>query len=308
MGVNSPERIAVRNPGPRWGYRFLRLADRLLPEPLYRPLRAVGTLIALAGMPVQRRHSRDYLRAVRGRPPSFREVFRHFFAFEEALMLRLRVANGRQIPCVYAPGAEAFREWLRDGGPMLLGTMHVGVSDLLGFQLAGHAAGPIYLVRQRVGNSHDTEALAALYGRALRFLWVNDAGDFLFALKEAAGSPGAIALQCDRIGPGQRTEAFDFLGARRRFPFTLYHLAVIFDRPVILCFGVPAGRDCNRLHASPRFARRPGESREQALERGRAHFQDFLRQLETVLRAEPWLWFNFLPLNPVVSAGEQPPP
>ena len=34
-----------RNPGPSWGYRFLRLADRVLPEALFRPLRAAGTWI-----------------------------------------------------------------------------------------------------------------------------------------------------------------------------------------------------------------------------------------------------------------------
>ena len=83
-----------RNPGPSWGYRFLRTADRLLPECLYRPCRALGTLIAMANMPAQRQHSREYLATVLGRRPRFREVFRHFFTFEEALMTKLRVING----------------------------------------------------------------------------------------------------------------------------------------------------------------------------------------------------------------------
>ena len=93
-----------RNPGPSWGYRFLRLADRVVPEALFRPARAFGTWIALANMREQRRHSRDYLRVVLGREPTTREVFRHFFEFEEMLMLKLRVADGRPHRGVLAPG------------------------------------------------------------------------------------------------------------------------------------------------------------------------------------------------------------
>jgi predicted LPLAT superfamily acyltransferase len=32
--------------------------------------------------------------------------------------------------------------------------------------------------------------------------------------------------------------------------------------------------------------------------RARAHFQTVLSQLETLVRQHPYLWFNFLPLNP----------
>ncbi len=35
------------------------------------------------------------------------------------------------------------------------------------------------------------------------------------------------------------------------------------------------------------------------LARARIHFQVFLTRVEIMLRAEPELWFNFLPLNPV---------
>lgn len=42
-------------------------------------MRAIGTLIAMANMPAQRRYSREYLSTVFGRPPRFREVFNHFF-------------------------------------------------------------------------------------------------------------------------------------------------------------------------------------------------------------------------------------
>src|SRR5580658_8865453 len=109
-----------RNPGPSWGYRFLRLADRSLPEAVFRPLRAAGTWIAVAAMPRERRASRDYLRIVLAREPRAADLFRHFFAVCEALMLKLRVANGRAHTCVLGPGSDDFAHWLASERPALL--------------------------------------------------------------------------------------------------------------------------------------------------------------------------------------------
>ena len=301
MAVTAPAH-APRNPGPSWGYWFLRTADRLLPEFAYRPLRAFGTFIAMLGMPAQRHHSREYLAAVLGRPPRRREVFRHFFAFEEALMTKLRVINGRPHRTAYAPGTGDFRAWMEGGGPVLLGTFHFGVSDLQGCLIGGQEDHQVYVVRQRVGNSHDTDKLAQRFGDRLHFVWVNEPGELLFALKEAAATPAAIALQCDRAEFSTRTAAFEFLGAQRLFPVAIYHLALIFGRPVLLSVGVPESPALATLHASPRFDPIPGEAREVALARARVHFQAFLRQVEALLRLDPYLWFNFTPLNPVAPA------
>lgn len=292
-----------RNPGPSWGYRFLRLCDRVLPEFIFRPLRAVGTAVALANMPAQRRHSRAYLATVLPRPPTLLDVFRHFFAFEENLMLKLRVANGRTHRGVCAPGAQDFASWLRADEVALLGTFHVGDSDLLGFLLGGYERRKVYLVRLRVANSHDTEKLGALFGEWVRFVWVNEPAEMIFALKDAiANTEGAaVAMQCDRADYSSRGEAFDFLGARRLFPFTIYHLALIFQKPVLLSVGVPGAPGESTLHASPVFRPIPGEPRAAALTRARDHFQTFLCDLEKLLRANPYLWFNFTPLNPPVS-------
>jgi predicted LPLAT superfamily acyltransferase len=279
----------------------------VLPELIFRPLRGVGTAIAMAAMPEQRRHSREYLTIALRRPPTLLDVWRHFFAFEEALMVKLRVINGRPHRTVYGPGSEDFRTWLEGGGPVLLGTFHVGVSDLLGCQIGGYESQQVYLVRQRVGNSHDTDKLAERFGGRLHFLWVNEPGEMIFALKEAAATPAAIALQCDRVEFAARTEEFEFLGARRRFPVTIYHLALIFGRPVLLSVGLPDGPARAVLHASPRFDPRPGEPRSEALQRARAHFQAFLRQLEKLLVQQPYLWFNFTPLNPPAAATARSP-
>ena len=296
MELTPPASEAPRNPGPSWGYGFLRLADRVLPEALFRPLRAAGTWFAVLAMPWQRRHSREYLRVVLSREPRPADVFRHFFAVCESLMLRLRVANGLAHRCILEAGAIDFAGWLASEQPVLIGTFHIGNSDLTGFMLAGQEGRRVHIVRLRVGNSHDTDALAARFGGLVNFVWVNEPGELLFALKEAGASGTAVALQCDRPDHSARSETFDFLGAPRVFPFTIYHLALIFERPVLLSFGVPSGPAESTVHASPAFTPVKWEPREAALERARTHFQAFLRRAEAHLRANPYQWLNFLPL------------
>ncbi len=292
---------APRNPGPGWGYRFLLGCDRWLPEWLFRPLRAAGTAIACLGMPAQRAHSRAYLAAITGRPPGWRDVFRHFFAFEESLMLKLRVAAGANQQVELPPTETGLRELLETDEPALLGTFHVGHSDIIGFLLGQHRKRRVSMVRLRVGNSHDTDQLGARFGEWVSFIWVNDPANLLFALKEAVAAGESIALKCDRLEFSARTEVFDFLGARRRFPFTIYHLALIFELPVVMNVGWPGGDGRSVVRCSPLFRPDATLSRQANLERARAHFQAFLNRLEALLREDPFQWANFLPLNPPAS-------
>jgi predicted LPLAT superfamily acyltransferase len=114
-------------------------------------------------------------------------------------------------------------------------------------------------------------------------------------------------MQCDRLYAA-RVEPFEFLGARRSFPFTIYHLAVMFGRPVMFCWGVPDGAGGTRIHASRLFRPDAALSRETNLTHGRQHFQSVLARLETLVRQHPMLWFNFLPLNPEVTANDSSAP
>ncbi len=303
--IPNPPAGPLRNPGPGWGYQFLRVADKVLPEFIFRPFRGFGTAVAMACMPDERRHSRDYLALVLDRQPTLLDVWRHFFAFEESLMDKLRAGDGRIPPCTYAAGSAICTKWLMGDVPLLLGTFHVGASDLTGFLLTRYMKHPVYMVRQRVGNSHDTDRLAERLGDRLQFVWVNNADEIIFALKDAATGPAAIALQCDRVGFSARTAPFEFLGAQRLFPVTIYHLAMIFGRSVILAVGMPTATGAE-LFASPLFTPQPGETRAALMVRAREHFQDFLRHLETLLHEKPYQWFNFTPLNPTAAPAPAP--
>ncbi len=295
----------LRNPGPSWGYNFLLWAERWWPRWFFRPLLMAGTWVGLGFMPAQRAHSRAYLAVVLGRAPRLIEVWRHFFAFAESLMLMLRAGRGAPVRCVLAPAhAAEFEALLASGRPALFGSFHFGGSDLLGYLLSERGR-RVSILRQRVGNSTDTRLLGERYGRLVTFLWVNDPANLLFDLKAALEAGDSLALKCDRLETSTRTARARFLGADRLFPFTIYALALLFDRPVAFCTAVPdpvAGADVLIVHASPVFTPDPAAGSEANTAAAHRHFQAVLTQLEGLVRQHPCLWFNFLPLNPEAPA------
>ncbi len=295
------------NPGPNWGFAFLLWAERLLPRFIFRPLLMLGTWVALPFMPSQRCHSRTYLALVLRRPVRVIDVWRHFFAFANFLILKLRVARGVPHHCVLDEkrGGD-FKALLATGEPALFGTFHFGQSDLLGFYL-GALGRRLSMIRLRVTNSEDTRLLGRLFGKWVSFIWVNEPESLLFALKTAIEAGDSLAMKCDRLEFSAKTETFHFLGCQRVFPFTIYHLAVMFNLPVSFCVGVPGAKiDETLVIGSPVFRPDPVDSRPANLRRAHAHFQGVLIQLESLVRQHPLLWFNYLPLNPEPARGAVP--
>jgi predicted LPLAT superfamily acyltransferase len=297
---------APRNPGPSWGYGFLLWADRWWPRWLFQFGLAIGTWVGLAGMPEQRKQSRAYLRVVLGRPPTLLEVWWHFFAFTEFLMRKLRAGAGADVPAELATeNAAAFETLVQSPAPALFGTFHFGCSDLLGY-LLGTRGRKVSIIRLRVGNSDDTRLLGRRFGEKVSFLWINDPANLLFDLKHAIEAGESLAMKCDRLEFSAKAEPFRFLGADRLFPFTIYHLAVLFSRPVVFCIALPGSTGNGiRVFASPVFTPDPAVGRDGNLGAARAHFQGVLGRLETMVRQHPLLWFNFLPLNPEVTAADR---
>lgn len=303
--MNTP-RQQRSNPGPRWGYSTIAFFHRWLPRPVFRGVLAIGVAIGLMCMPQQRRHSSAYLQQVLQRRIGWRDQWRHFFAFTEALVSKLTIAHaGLPRFCFStAAHAEAFVELCRRPEPVLFGTFHVGYSDLMGCLLTDFQRN-ISLVRMQVGNSRDIEAMHAHFGDRVKFIWINHPDEFLFRLKDAMQQQESIALQCDRINAGGRTELFHFMGAERPFPFTIYRLSALFRVPVVFAFTGP------HLHGQPIAVTTskvftPVGNKREVLAAARTHFQEVLQLLENHLQQHPYLWFNFLPLNATPNEPAQP--
>ena len=293
-----------RNPGPEGSYAWIRWSLRHMPGWFNRAGMKVGTSVAFLTLPGQRACSRQYLRLALGRPPTVPDIWRHIHAYTEYLILRLGICNGEEPRVRFAPGdGDDLRALLKGGQAALYGTMHMGHSDLLGFYL-GQLGGSVHMVRKKVGNSEDVERLAERYGQSVSFIWINDWSRLVLAMNDALRAGCSLALQCDRPEYSSKKEGFEFFGERLLFPFTIYHLSIMHDLPVVMSFAVPAEEnpEVTEVHMLPLFHPRSGhEHRAENFAAARRHFQSFLHRLEGQLRRTPYLWFNFTPLNPPCS-------
>lgn len=292
---------ATRNFGPDIGCDLIEWGDRLTPRPLEN---AVVYAVAIVGLVLARhniRHSRDYLTTITGRPASIFRVWKHYQRMIVGLARKLRVARGITPPFILAdePSAREFVRLAETGEQAFFGTFHVGDSDLLGCMLAEKFTRQLSMVRLRVGNSRDTERLTRRFGAAVNFLWVDQPEDILLGIKTAVDSGRSIALQCDRVDHVSKTGVFRFLGENRRFPVTIYHLAALFQKPVLFAFSLPGADGSCVIHTSSVFRPDPEATRAEVLRAGALHFQRVLDLLEAALRRDPYQWFNFIPLNPV---------
>ncbi len=291
---------AARNPGPSWGYAFINGVDRLLPRPVVNALVAAGSVVALCAMRPQRRCSRAFLAEALRRPPTWRDSCRHFRAFARFLMDRFRAANGEE-PTFRDAGAagERVESLARSQTQSLFGTFHFGQSDLMGFWLSKFGL-PLRMVRFQVENSADIDWLERRFGDRVGFIWVNAPENMLFALKSAIDAGASIALKCDRAQHSSKLEAFEFLGRRRLFPFTIYHLSALFGLPVVFAFGVRRSDDVIDVHSSSVY-RPEAATKAENLAEARRHFQETLWLLESLLATHPYQWFNFQETLPLAD-------
>ena len=201
---------------------MMRFWVRVLPDVALARIADIAAWIAYLRMPEERRYSREYLNEILGRPAKRSDVWRHMRNFTDYLMAKISVGSGTEAQFDWA--SEQDREngrILHEDGPLLLGTFHMGASDLLGFHI--HNTGRrVSMVRMRVGNSLDIEMLERQFGEFVHLLWVNDERDLIFSLKNALEESNTVAMQCDRIDGAKKGACFDFLGDKRFFRTTIY--------------------------------------------------------------------------------------
>lgn len=252
----------------------------------------------------QRRYSKQYLKLVLDRSVCFGDLLNHFNALTQSLILKLRIGRDGKRPIFkFRENGHnsAFAALAGSTRPALFGSFHVGHSDLTGCMLSEFGR-KVRMVRERVGNAYDLKMLGRVFGESVEFVWINEGESMLFALKHAAEEGASLALQCDREAHSSRHRYFDFLGAKRRFPVTIYYLAYMFSMPVTFSVGVPMEDGSIEVVCSEIFEP-VGANKKAVLEAGFAHFQAVLTMLEVILKEQPYMWFNFLPLNSVEGAN-----
>ncbi len=276
-----------------------RRATRTLLHPI--------TLYFLLFASAPRRHSRRFLARALGRPPSWRERYRHLHRFAATVLDRVYLLGGRlDLFDVTVQGEALIDQTLAEGRGAFLVGAHMGSFEALravGASRTGACALRIAMVMypdnarlinaalQAVAPGHSPQIIAL--GRM----------DSMLAVQDWLDSGGLAGVLADRSLPGRSAPTGEqrggsvrvsFLGVDADFNDGPFRLAALLRRRVVFMAGLYRGgaRYDVRFEALADFSERPPDAAERE-RRIRAATLAYARRLELLCREQPENWFNF---------------
>lgn len=240
-----------------------------------------------------RRASRIYLARALGRPPTLRDVFRHFHSFAACIHDRVYLLNDRfDLFEIEIHGREAIDAVLAQGrGAFLMGA-HLGSFEVL--RAAGrHQAGlRVAMVMYEDNARKINRALAAINPAAVQDVIPLGRLDSMLQVEAALDAGGVLGVLGDRSLDAGATLALPFLGHSADFPLGAMRLAAVLKRPVLFMAGLYLGGNRYAIHFEPLadFSTLARADRERAVNRAVA---DYAACLERHCCAAPYNWFNF---------------
>lgn len=266
-----------------------------LQRPLVRPLLypIVAYFILTSG--AARRASRAYLRRSFGHEPTWRDLWRHFFAFASCTLDRIFLLadklEGFEID-VHRP--ESVRAAVARQPGCLLFVAHFGSAEALRIIAVNQRGLPLSILLDRKHGRMLTELLERVNPQlASSVIDASERGPKLvLELKEALENERMVGIMVDRALPSERSVEVDFLGGKARLPVGPWQLASALKVPVILGFGCYLGANRYAAHFElfAESVHLPRANREQAIQQ---LAQRYARRLEYYAHLAPYNWFNF---------------
>jgi predicted LPLAT superfamily acyltransferase len=276
----------------------LRLGRRLSRSVLY----GIATYFFLFA-PRARRHSREYLRRVLGRPATPIDRFRQIFAFASTIHDRVYLLNQRfELFDISIDGESLVRAARVQGGGALLIGAHLGsfeATRALGQRQAGlEIAMAMYADNARKINA----ALAAISPRLKTDIIELGHISAMLEIRARLAAGSFVGMMGDRTLGEEPVEPVMFLGSRASFPLGPMRVAAMLRRPVYFMAGFYLGG--NRYHIvfeqiADFSAIGPGA---EASVVGAA-VRQYVAVIERHCRLFPYNWFNFMDFWQVPPAG-----
>ena len=291
--------LARRERGSQLALRLMAWIAVTLGRPVARGLLHPITLYYLAFAAAPRRHSARYLERALGRPPTWRDRYRHFHAFASTVLDRVYLVRGRlQGLSLQVRGDAGCDETIaaRRGG-FLLGA-HLGSFEAL------HAAGKSFpgmrvTMVMYPDNARKIHGVLQAVAPELEFavIAIGRPGSTL-AIRDALDAGHLVGLLGDRHLDSAAERAglvtIPFLGRPAAFTDGPLRLAMLLRRRVIFMVGLylGGGRYDVRFETMADFRDPPADAaaREQLVQ---AALRDYVARLEALCRETPYNWFNF---------------
>lgn len=249
----------------------------------------------LATSPTSRAASRAYLQRVLGRPATWRDEWRHFFAFASCTLDRIYLLADRLKGIdidVHRP--EEVRALVARHPGCLLFVAHFGSAEVLRDIAINRRGLPLSILLDREVGRMLTQLLEQLNPElAAHVIDASERGPALvLKLKEALEAGRMVGVMADRALATERTIEVQFLGGAAHLPAGPWMLAHALQAPIILGFGCYHGAHRYSAHFEllTESLRLPREQRDEAVTQWAQRFAD---RLAHHAREAPYNWFNF---------------
>ena len=275
--------------GTAFGYRLIVGIARFFGRTVARAFLYPITLYFVIRRGPERRASRDYLRRVFGKKPTFWHICKHVSWFAAVILDRvfLLSENYKRFD-VQVYGVEQLRErWSRGKGVLVFGA-HVGSFDALRIKAEQRQSLKLRPVIDLEQNPALSRILNALNPKlAASIINARQEGTTTaLAIKEALDEGSIVTLLAERARPGNTVVPAEFFGQQAPFPTAPWQLAAALKVPVVLCFGLYRGGNRYDLHFEV-FEEQIVLDRKNREEDLRVLAQRFAQRLERALRRRP---------------------
>jgi len=281
--------------GGRWGIAFFLASIRLL-GPGIAYLLAIPPAVYFSFASPDVPATMDFHRRIFGSVPWWKRrwyVFKHYYAFGRSLIDRTAILAGGANKFTFTfSGEHHIHEAVAQGKGVLLLTAHVG-----NWEAAGHLLSRVKCPINVTGFDKEIPAIRAQLDRSSRqhFKLIPLTGSATDAiLLVAAMRRGELVCMMGDRTYGSPSAQVDFLGGKASFPIGGYVMAAIAGSPTIQVFSLrEPGGHYHFFGFPPQPPHHPPHNERDA------HLTDcatrFARNLESIVRRDPFQWYNFFP-------------
>ena len=256
--------------------------------------------------PASRRASGDYLRRALGRPPRWRDRYRHFFTFAATIHDRVYLVNRRfELFDFEVHGEAELRRLLAGGKGLFLMGAHLGSFEAIRALGRRDADLRVAMVMHQDNAQKLNAMLAAINPEAVQDVIGLGQIDSMLKVRERLDEGCVVGMLADRTPGKDALVPVQILGANAELPLGPLRMAALLRRPVLFMTGLYLGGNRYAIHFEP-LADFSGVARGERDAALKTAVDRYAALLDRYCRKAPYNWFNFFDFwQP--AAGTTPP-
>ncbi len=243
--------------------------------------------------PASRRASGDYLRRALGRPPGWRDRYRHFFTFAATIHDRVYLVNRRfELFDFEVHGEAELRRLLAGGKGLFLMGAHLGSFEAIRALGRRDADLRVAMVMHQDNAQKLNAMLAAINPEAVQDVIGLGQIDSMLKVRERLDEGCVVGMLADRTPGKDALVPVQILGANAELPLGPLRMAALLRRPVLFMTGLYLGANRYAIHFEP-LADFSGVARGERDAALKAAVGRYAALLDRYCRKAPYNWFNF---------------